>query len=662
MRIPEKRSPFIFFMLGMLATVALVVTLAAGDVQSDVFGLIFKEVISGDTPDSGYVNVYAKTDGKIYSKDAIGTEYDLTAGASSGDMLKTTYDPNSDGKIANAQLTSGSDIASAISLKHDGTTQDTAIANKTTLTDVKADVDVADAISKKHSSSLDHTQNTDTGTSATSFVINGSNAIREGDSRLTDARTPLAHNQDANTITSGTIDGDILPAFSQTKKAGVPATGVPSGKYLKDDGTWDAPAGGSGDMTKAVYDPDLDSKIAEAQLSLNYATHSNLLDHSNSQDHSHSNKTTLDNITEAFTTALKASYDAAVTASHSHSNMSILNSITEAFTTTLKTAYDSAVTASHTQQHSITSTSDHTSTATLGQMLKADANGLPINATNTDTQVSGAVTNSHTHSNKSVLDATQESFTTALKTSYDWLVTNITSVWKTSVDSHMGSTSNPHSVTKAQVGLTSVTDNAQIALSLVDAKGDLVTATADNTPARLASSGVNNQVLMIDTTTATGLKWATPAGGGESEQTVILTADRTNTTTSFADITDLTFTPLANKTYVFEAWLILQSNTALTGIKFAGNGPASPTAYVMNAHIPIALTLYASDSNMASRAYDTGTPSVSVDTINSNLLAKIDGVLVNGSNSTAFTLRFAAETTGIVKVKAGSVLRYRQVN
>lgn len=44
--------------------------------------------------------------------------------------------------------------------------------------------------------------------------------------------------------------------------------------------------------------------------------------------------------------------------------------------------------------------------------------------------------------------------------------------------------------------------------SIVDAKGDLITATADNTPARLASSGVNNQVLTVDTSTATGLKWS----------------------------------------------------------------------------------------------------------------------------------------------------------
>jgi len=151
-------------------------------------------------------------------------------------------------------------------------------------------------------------------------------------------------------------------------------------------------------------------------------------------------------------------------------------------------------------------------------------------------------------------------------------------------------------------------------------------------------------------------------GGGESENVLRTTGDVTNATTTFADITGLSFLALANKDYIFEAWLIFRSDTAGTGIKFAVNGPASPVAVVMNAHIPIALTLYASDSMMASRAYDTGTPSVSVDTINANLLAHVVGIFRNGATQGTFAIRFAAETTGIVKVMTGSVLRYRQTN
>jgi hypothetical protein len=67
--------------------------------------------------------------------------------------------------------------------------------------------------------------------------------------------------------------------------------------------------------------------------------------------------------------------------------------------------------------------------------------------------------------------------------------------------------------------------------TIVDAKGDLIAATAADTPARLAV-GTNGQVLTADSTAATGLAWAAaPSSGG---LTLISTTSLTSTTTTIS--------------------------------------------------------------------------------------------------------------------------------
>lgn len=61
-----------------------------------------------------------------------------------------------------------------------------------------------------------------------------------------------------------------------------------------------------------------------------------------------------------------------------------------------------------------------------------------------------------------------------------------------------------------------ITAGSAINPNIVDAKGDIIAATAADTVARLAV-GSNDQVLTADSSTATGLKWATPAAGGMTE-------------------------------------------------------------------------------------------------------------------------------------------------
>lgn len=79
-------------------------------------------------------------------------------------------------------------------------------------------------------------------------------------------------------------------------------------------------------------------------------------------------------------------------------------------------------------------------------------------------------------------------------------------------------------------------DSNAIQNAIVDAKGDLITATAADTPARLAV-GTNGHILTADSTTATGLKWAAPAGGGKVLQVVQATYSTavSLSTTTFTD-------------------------------------------------------------------------------------------------------------------------------
>ena len=95
--------------------------------------------------------------------------------------------------------------------------------------------------------------------------------------------------------------------------------------------------------------------------------------------------------------------------------------------------------------------------------------------------------------------------------------------------------------------------NGAVAKSTYTTKGDIVAATAASTISRLGV-GTNNQVLTADSTAATGMKGATPAGGGGKVLQVVTTTYSTQASSSSATYADsgltLSITPTLNTSKV----------------------------------------------------------------------------------------------------------------
>jgi hypothetical protein len=105
----------------------------------------------------------------------------------------------------------------------------------------------------------------------------------------------------------------------------------------------------------------------------------------------------------------------------------------------------------------------------------------------------------------------------------------------------------------------------------IDAKGDLVAGTGADTFSRLAV-GANDTVLTADSTTATGLKWATPSSAATLSQI---------TSGTFSG-SSLTFSGLTLDTYIFmsrsttfdisaAANMLMKFNSIATGYRYSQN-------------------------------------------------------------------------------------------
>jgi hypothetical protein len=134
------------------------------------------------------------------------------------------------------------------------------------------------------------------------------------------------------------------------------------------------------------------------------------------------------------------------------------------------------------------------------------------------------------------------------------------------IDTHLASTSNPHTTTAGQVGAP--------ALTTLTTKGDIYAATAASTVARRAV-GTDNQVMVSDSSQTTGLNWATVSGSAPTDTDGTLAA---NSDTRVA-------TQKATKTYADTK--IAKSLVAAKGDLVAASASATPLNQTVGANYQV---------------------------------------------------------------------------
>jgi hypothetical protein len=188
----------------------------------------------------------------------------------------------------------------------------------------------------------------------------------------------------------------------------------------------------------------------------------------------------------------------------------------------------------------------------------------------------------------------------------------------------------------ALTGLLDDDHTQYIPKALVDAKGDLIAATAADTVARLAV-GTNNTVLTADSAQSTGVKWATVTG---LPSFVRKTADETVASSTVLQSDDhLFFAVAASEIWVFDFTLFIVS-ASVPDIKIALDVPAGATLKwaaihdMDNNELAVLSTVITGDDT--SRTYGATA---------SQTMIVVRGIIVNGGTAGNVQLRWAQGTS-----------------
>lgn len=162
-----------------------------------------------------------------------------------------------------------------------------------------------------------------------------------------------------------------------------------------------------------------------------------------------------------------------------------------------------------------------------------------------------------------------------------------------------------------------------------------------------------------------GANWriVSPPDYGSPDTLIRLASDVARSTTTYGDVTGLSFAVLAGTVYNFEAQIIFTVNAVSTGVVWSVSATptTAPTMLAYNTTRPsLAATYPQTPVLTGANAYDSpAAATVSTTPATTGNLAEIRGIIQPSVNAT-FVIRFSPDTaiTNAVVAKAGSTLRY----
>lgn len=134
-------------------------------------------------------------------------------------------------------------------------------------------------------------------------------------------------------------------------------------------------------------------------------------------------------------------------------------------------------------------------------------------------------------------------------------------------------------------------------------------------------------------------------------QVVYSTGSYTNATTTFSNVTGLSFAVNASTNYHAVCRITWQGSANTTGPKYQFTGPGSPTAVVVGLNSPITA---ATAANASAIAFSSAVANTGTITATTNFTDTVDLGLVNGTNAGTVQLQAAANGAGTLTIQNGS--------